>query len=92
MSEQIMRENLTALAKKFAKARGLSLSTISKKIHGKSDFFEEYSAGRQTTRINHYWLMVNRLRMLWPPGVEWPKTKPIEELGKTVDKGFPNAP
>ncbi len=91
-NEDIMRTNLVRLAKAFAKARGLSMATVSKKIHGKSDFFEQYEAKRQTTRINHYWMMVNKFRAIWPPDVKWPDTLPITELGKTMDAGYADAP
>ena len=91
MSEQIMRDNLMKLAEKFAEATGWSIATISKKIHGKSTFFEEYGAGEQTTRISHYFLMVNRFRARWPKGTRWPTTWPVEKLGRKVDEGFVDA-
>ncbi len=80
-----------ALATVFADATGWSLATISKKIHGKSNFFEQYGAGKQTTRISHYYEMVDRFRAEWPTGTPWPQTQPIQKLGKKVDKGLANA-
>lgn len=88
MSEQIMRENLIVLAQAFADANGWSLSTVSKQIHGNQAFLAKYSAGEISTTIKTYYLMVNRLRRDWPKKTPWPKTSPIEKLGKKVDGGF----
>ena len=84
MSDQIMRDNLLTLAGAFARARGWSMSTVSKKIHGKQDFFDLYQVGKTSTRVSHYWMMVDKFREMWPPGTPWPRTVPIGKLGKEV--------
>ncbi len=86
-----MRDNLMILAEDFAQATGWSMATISKKIHGKSTFFDEFKAGKQTTRISHYFVMVNRFRARWPAGRKWPSTRPLQKLGKRVESGFVDA-
>jgi hypothetical protein len=86
MSDSIMRENLMALANAYADATGLSLTTISKRIHGKQSFFAEYGAGKQTLRVNHYWYVIDRFREEWPDGTPWPKTRSIPPLVKSLDE------
>lgn len=77
MSEQIMRENLFVLAQAFADAKGLSLTTVSKRIHGNQRFLEKYLAGEISTTIRIYYQMVRRLREAWPKGTAWPKTRDV---------------
>lgn len=84
--EDLMRSNLIAIAQRFADAKGWSLSTVSKKIHGKQDFLENYFAGKVNPRIDTYFSMIGKLRASWPRGTEWPKTAPIPKLGKKVDQ------
>lgn len=91
MSEKLMRENLLVLAQTYATARGLSLSTVSKQIHGNQGFLARYLDGSISTTIRTYYLMVNRLRKNWPPKTPWPKTAPLPKLGKNVDDGFEDA-
>lgn len=85
MSEKIMRENLMVLAQTYADANGWSLSTVSKRIHGRSDFLERYAAGMMSPTIKTYFLMVQRLRDDWPRRVPWPETLAIPRLGKKGD-------
>jgi hypothetical protein len=77
MSEQIMRENLFVLAQAYADARGLSMTTVSKRIHGNQRFLEKYLAGEISTTIRIYYQMIRRLRDGWPKGAPWPKTRGV---------------
>ena len=86
-----MRNNLRALAYAFARAKGLSLTTVSKEIHGSGPFFEKYFNGEGSTRIDTYFLLVNRFRARWPDGVEWPEIERPEKLGNKIDQGFVDA-
>lgn len=83
-----MRENLFVLAQAYANAEGVSLATVSKRIHGNQKFLAKYLVGDVSTTVKTYFVMVNKLRMLWPEGEPWPQTLPIPKLGKKVDKGF----
>lgn len=77
MSEQLMRDNLLVLAQTFATAKGLSLVTVSKKIHGNQRFLAEFIEGKVSTRIETYYQMIDRLRELWPDGLQWPELRDI---------------
>lgn len=89
--EDTMRSNLRALAWAFARANNISLTTVSKKIHGHGDFLQKYFDGQGSTRIDTYFLMVNRFRARWPESVDWPETEPVGKLGKRLDEGFADA-
>lgn len=72
-----MRDNLLVLAQTFATAKGWSLVTVSKKIHGNQRFLAEFTEGTVSTRIETYFLMIERLREMWPPGLAWPQLRDI---------------
>lgn len=76
-SEQIMRQNLLAVAQTFAEANDWSLSTVSKQIHGNQAFLAEYLAGNVSTTIKTYFLMLSRLREKWPVDLQWPETRAV---------------
>lgn len=77
MSDQIMRENIFVIAQTFANAKGLSLTTVSKKIHGNGEFFARFMAGEISTGIDTYFTMIDKFRAEWPRGTEWPRTAEI---------------
>lgn len=85
MSEKIMRENLLVLAQAYADANGWALSTVSKKIHGRSEFLEKFAAGEMSTTIRTYYQMIDKLRADWPRKVPWPETASVPRLGKKGD-------
>lgn len=103
MSEQLMRENLLVLAQTYATAKGWSLVTVSKKIHGNQRFLAEFTDGDVSTTLRTYYQMVDRLRADWPKGVKWPKLRdvpapgqkaeavphPRDETGKFLGKNIP---
>lgn len=76
-SEQIMRQNLVTVAQTFAEAKGWSLSTVSKQIHGNQAFLAEYLVGNVSTTIKTYFLMLSRLRENWPADLAWPETRAV---------------
>jgi len=84
-AEDLMRANLIALAQTFATAKGWSLATVSKQIHGNQAFLSEYFAGRMAPRVDTYFTMIDRLRAEWPKGTKWPVTASIPKLGKKVE-------
>lgn len=88
MTEKLMRQNLIVLAQRYAEAKKWSLSTVSKQIHGNQAFLEKYLRGEVAPTTETYFKMVNRLRINWPAGTEWPKTSPMPKLGKKVDEDF----
>jgi hypothetical protein len=44
--EKDYRTYVLALARQYAKKRGLALTTIARRIHGKESFFYDFEAGR----------------------------------------------
>lgn len=82
--EDLMRNNLIAIAQRYADARGWSLATVSKEIHGNQAFFAQYLAGRMSPRLDTYFAMIEKFRARWPRGAKWPSTAPIPKLGKNV--------
>jgi hypothetical protein len=85
MSEQIFRENLMVLAQTYATAKDLSLSTVSRQIHGNHLFLERFLAGEISCSIKTYYRMIDRLRTGWPAKTPWPTTTAVPKLGKNVD-------
>lgn len=85
MSEDLMRQNLFALAQAYATAKGWSISTVSKQIHGNQAFLENFLKGEVSPTVRTYFLMINRLRENWPKGLKWPQTSAMPKLGKKVD-------
>ena len=86
-----MRENLLVLAQTYATANRLSLSTVSKQIHGNQAFLAKFLEGEISTTIKTYYQMVDRLRKNWPKGADWPKTRAVPKLGKNIDAGRDHA-
>jgi hypothetical protein len=90
-AEDTMRDNLRAIAWAYARENQLSLTTVSKQVHGSGEFFEKYFQGMVSTRVDTYFTMVNRFRARWPKGLPWPATQPVGKLGRKLDKGFVDA-
>ncbi len=80
-----MRDNLLVLAQTFATAKGWSLVTVSKKIHGNQRFLAEFTDGTVSTRIETYFLMIEKLREMWPPGLAWPVLRDIPAPPRRVE-------
>jgi hypothetical protein len=73
-SEELMRANLIALAQRYAEAKGWSLATVSKEIHGNQAFLNAYLAGEMAPRVDTYFSMVEKLRANWPKeALAWAK-------------------
>lgn len=81
MSEQIMRENLVTLAQCFATAKGWSLSTASKHIHGNQAFLDKFLKGEVSPTLGTYFRMMEKLRTEWPAGTKRPKLARIPIWG-----------
>lgn len=77
MIEQIMRENLLVLAQAYATAKGWSLATVSKQIHGNQAFLAQFLSGQVSTTIRTYEKMVGKIRTDWPKGLGWPETRAV---------------
>lgn len=84
MSEEIMQQNLLVLTQTYATAKGLALTTVSKRIHGNQSFIDDFIAGKISTTIKTYFGMIERLRDEWPKGTKWPVTRDIPRPGKVA--------
>lgn len=82
MSEEIMRQNLFVVAQAYAHATGLSLTSVSKDIHGNGGFFAGFIAGKLSCGLNTYFRMADEFRKKWPKNVRWPETTPIPKLAR----------
>lgn len=70
------RENLLVLARTYAAAADVPLSTVSKRAYGNGNFFDELAAGGNPTIIKvesvFRWFAAN-----WPPKIRWPSLTPL---------------
>lgn len=85
-----MRDNLIVLAQAYASANGLALATVSKKIHGKHSFLDEFIAGKVSTSLKTYYGMIDKLRADWPKGAKWPRTRKIQGPARIPLKTMPS--
>lgn len=58
MIEATCRKLLMDLARGHAKATGLSLATVSRRVHGSFDFLDDFQAGRCSVTLKKYDEMV----------------------------------
>jgi hypothetical protein len=86
MSEEIMRQNLIVLCQTYATAKGLALTTVSKEIHGRHEFLEEYLKGTMAPTTKTYFRMLQKLRTRWPARTAWPKTLGIAPIARNPAK------
>lgn len=73
--EPVARENILRLAEAYARAKGISLRSVSKYAYGEGDFLEQVRAGKRSFTLRKYdemrrWFARNR-----PKGMRWPKLK-----------------
>ncbi len=88
MFEKTSRENLLKLADGFAKATGLSLSTVGRRFHGNQAFFTKYRRGKCSLTVSKYDEMAASFKAEWPEGAPWPYLRPamIGRPGKQIPK------
>ena len=101
MSEKIMRDILQELTDELSVRTGYSRSTISHKIHGRASFLDDFFGGTvrsphigksTSTLISHYFVMLDKIRAMWPADAPWPNGKKMQgNLGKMVQE-FMRAP
>ncbi len=78
MNDNIVRKNLFAIVKAFAKGTELSTSTISGRYYGNQAFLGDLRSGKiKSMTIRKIDEMLTKLSADWPEGVEWPQTAPI---------------
>jgi len=66
------------IAKAYAKAKGLALSTVSKRFHGADTFLEDFADGRCSVTLRKFDSMVKSFEANWPDDAKFP----VMTLGK----------
>jgi hypothetical protein len=78
MFEQLIIDNLLAIASAYCQGTGRTINAVSKDFYGRSDFFDKLKAREATITIDRLGQMIERFRAEWPTGkVSWPNTRPV---------------
>ena len=75
--EKTLRDNLMSLARAYAKARGVALTTVSRQIHGNVNFLNDYGNDYISITVSKYAEMVAEMRADWPHGSPRPRMKTV---------------
>jgi hypothetical protein len=73
--ENAARTYLLTLAKTYADAKDLSITTVGRRFHGKDNFFTEFETGLCSVTLRKYEEMVHGFKADWPRHVKWPVGK-----------------
>lgn len=73
--EQVIRENLIAIADAYQKATGESDATVSKKFYGRGDFYKKLKAGICRISTRQVDAVKAKFSAKWPPKTAWPMTR-----------------
>lgn len=73
MFETACKETLLALASGYAKAEGLSMSTVSRRFHGNQAFLDDFKRGKCSVTLSKLDEMVLAITAAWPAGAKRPK-------------------
>lgn len=71
--EQRCRDYLLLVARVYAGAKGLALTTVARKFHGADSFLEDFERGERSVTLRKYDEMIDALRADWPDGTKWPR-------------------
>lgn len=66
-------KNLILYAQAFAKAAGIKVATVSRRVHSDPKFFEQLKAGKVSTTFRKYDEMMAWFDSNWPDGAPRPK-------------------
>jgi hypothetical protein len=73
--ESILRDNLKAIVRAYAKATGRSIPAVSKQLYGNSNVLGEFFSGAPkcpSMSIRKMSEILESMRDNWPEGAEWP--------------------
>jgi len=70
--EQPARDYLLRLARVYAEANDLAMTTVARRFHGRVDFFSEFEAGGCSVTLSKYDEMVDAFKADWPEKRKWP--------------------
>lgn len=89
-----LRCNLLRVARAYARARDLSLTTVSKQFYGTTTFLADFEKGRGSVSIDKLDTMFQKFKDKWPRGARWPYMQPVYIAGKQAPrasrKNIPN--
>lgn len=72
------RKNLFKIVDAYARATGLSISTISGRFYGNQAFLVNLREGRiKSMTFRKLDEFLGKLSAVWPENIKWPKTTPL---------------
>ena len=78
MIDSTVRKNLFRIVDAYARATGLSISTISGRFYGNQAFLDNFREGRiKSMTFRKLDEFLEKLAAVWPEKVKWPKTAPL---------------
>jgi hypothetical protein len=87
MIQDLCRENLLALAVAYMRATGLSMATVSRRVHGTDTFLEKFGLRRCSITLRKFDEMCMTFAEIWPAEAPWPKVyylpPPMRKAAKT---------
>lgn len=82
MIVETLRYNILRVARAYAQARDLSLTTVSKQFYGTTTFLADFEKGRGSVSVDKLEAMFKKFKDQWPKGARWPYMKPLYIEGK----------
>ena len=73
------RQYLLGIARSYAKAKKLSMTTVARRFHGMVTFFDDFEAGKCTVTLRKFDEMVHEFQFKWPDDIEWPGNKVVQK-------------
>lgn len=77
--EKICRDYLLAVAKIYAAAKGLALTTVARRFHGADSFLRDFETGDRTITLRKYDEMLVAFKADWPDGTKWPRNNFVKK-------------
>ena len=82
--EKQFRHYLLAVAKTYARATGLALTSVARRFHGDEYFFDNFRLGKVSVTMRKADEMLKQFDKKWPDDTHWPTAK--IKLTKPSDK------
>jgi hypothetical protein len=71
-ASDVLRQNIVALAKVFAKAHGIKQATVSRKIRGDMHFLKNYTQGKVSVTVKKHDEIIDYFYDNWPENTPMP--------------------
>lgn len=72
-----VRENIVAIARAYALAEKVPLSTVSKRAYGQTHFFDKFRRGEASVTLEKAESVLDWFRENWPENADWPLIRPL---------------